>query len=64
MPKIVGTLLIQDTEIIAQGSSFSAGAGSGITIPTSIDGGSVVVATIQASIDGDKTFSFDGGTVG
>lgn len=63
MPKIVGTLLIQNTEIVAQGSNFSENASSRITIPTSVDGGAVAVGLVQASIDGDKTFSFDGGTV-
>ena len=63
MPKIVGTLLIQDTEIIAQGSGFSDETSSGITIPTSLDGGGVVSGVIKASVDRSTTFSFDGGGV-
>ena len=63
MPRIVGTLLIQDTEIIAQGSDFSGSTSSGITIPTSLDGGGVFSGVIEASIDRSTTFSFDGGGV-
>ena len=63
MPRIVGTLLIQDTEIIAQGSGFSGETSSGITIPTSLDGGGVTSGVIEASIDRSTTFSFDGGGV-
>ena len=63
MPRIVGTLLIQDTEIIAQGGTFSGETGSGISIPTSVDGGGVTSGVIQASIDRNPTFSFDGGGV-
>lgn len=62
MPKIVGKLRIQDTEIFTQGQSFSTGVGSGISIPTAIDGGKVAGIT-QASVDGDGTFSFDGGVI-
>lgn len=62
MPKIVGKLRIQDTEIFTEGQSLSIGVGSGISIPTSLDGGNVVGIT-KASVDGDKTFSFDGGVV-
>ena len=63
MPRIVGTLLIQDTEIIAQGSGFSCETSSGITIPTSLDGGGVISGVIEASVDRSTTFSFDGGGV-
>lgn len=63
MPKIVGTLLIQDTEIFTQGSDFSSGVSSGISIPTSLDGGGVTPGVKQASIDRSTTFSFDGGVV-
>ena len=63
MPKIVGTLLIQDTEIFTQGSDFSSGVSSGISIPTSLDGGGVITGIVQASIDRNPTFSFDGGVV-
>ena len=63
MPRIVGTLLIQDTEIIAQGGDFSGETSSGITIPTSLDGGGVLSGVIEASIDRSTTFSFDGGGV-
>ena len=63
MPKIVGTLLIQNTEIIAQGHNFSGEVGSGISIPTTLDGGGVSPGITQASIDRNPTFSFDGGGV-
>jgi len=64
MPKIVGTLLIQDTEIFTQGSDFSSGVSSGISIPTSLDGGGAGAGVTKATIDRSTTFSFDGGVVG
>ncbi len=63
MPRIVGTLLIQNTEILAQGSDLSSQSSSGLVIPTSIDGGSVTVGIIAASIDRNPNFSFDAGGV-
>ena len=63
MPRIVGTLLIQNTEILAQGSDLSSGASSGFVIRTSIDCGSAETGIITASIDNDKNFSFDAGGV-
>lgn len=63
MPKIVGTLLIQNTEILAQGSEASSDAGSTITIPTSLDGGGAGIGITGASIDRNQSFSFDGGGV-
>ena len=63
MPRVVGTLLIQDTEIIAEGSDFSGETSSGITIPTSLDGGGVSLGVVEATIDGITAFSFDGGGV-
>lgn len=63
MPRIVGTLLIQNTEIIPQGGALSSGVGSGLVIPTSIDGGSVTIGVIAATIDTDSNISFDAGGV-
>jgi len=63
MPQVVGTLLIQNTQILPQGGTLSSSATSSIFVPTSIDGGGVTVGVLAASIDKDTTFSFDGGLV-
>jgi hypothetical protein len=62
MPRIVGTLLIQNTQVLAQGNELASGANTGIVIPTGIDGGQVR-GIAEANIEQFQDYSIDGGTV-
>lgn len=62
MPRIVGTLLIQNTQVLPQGEDLSTGANTGIVIPIGIDGG-FVKGIAEANIEQFQDYSIDGGSV-
>lgn len=62
MPRIVGTLLIQNTQVLPEGDDLATGANTGIVIPVGIDGGKVK-GIAEANIEQFQDYSIDGGLV-